>query len=237
MRKRATGRIAVPAAGGPVRVVGMGGLRVVLIGGTSNVGKSTVARVVAERLRFAYRSTDRLARHPGRPWRTPERDVPPHVAEHYAALPLDELIASVLDHYARLWPRVEDLITAHATGAEAGTGLVLEGSALWPTRVAGLTVPHTAAVWLTAGETVVRGRVHGAGRYAEATAGERHLMDKFLARTGRYQSLMLSEVHRLGLDHLDSGDGRSPEELADAVLSIAAAQHAVGRSSAEGRPR
>jgi 2-phosphoglycerate kinase len=45
--------------------------RVVLIGGTSNVGKSTVAQAVAERLGFEYLSTDELARHPGRPWRTP----------------------------------------------------------------------------------------------------------------------------------------------------------------------
>ncbi|MFE3649322.1 hypothetical protein ACFXO2_16045 [Streptomyces sp. NPDC059152] len=209
-------------------------VRVVLIGGTSNVGKSTVAQVVAERLRFAYRSTDRLARHPGRPWRTPERAVPAHVAEHYATLPVDELIASVLDHYGRLWPRIEALITAHATGEEAETGLVLEGSALWPAQVAGLAVPHTAAVWLTADRRVVRTRVHDGGRYATATAEERHLMDKFLARTERYQALMLSVVHRLGLDHLDSGDGRSPGELADAVLSAAAAQHSVGRSSPDG---
>ncbi|ANZ14155.1 hypothetical protein ACH4YO_14035 [Streptomyces noursei] len=54
-------------------------------------------------------------------------------------------------------------------------------------------------------------------------------MDKFLARTERYQTLMLSVVHRLGLDHLDAGDGRTPQELADAVLAAAAAQHAVGR--------
>ena len=54
----------------------MAELRVVLIGGTSNTGKSSVAQVVAERLEFAYRSTDGLARHPGRPWRTPEWEVP-----------------------------------------------------------------------------------------------------------------------------------------------------------------
>ncbi|MCK7625290.1 hypothetical protein MUU72_19630 [Streptomyces sp. RS10V-4] len=204
-------------------------VRVVLIGGTSNVGKSTLGQVLAERLGFAYRSTDKLARHPGRPWRTPEREVPAHVAEHYAALPLDELIASVLDHYARLWPRVEALVTAHATGGAAETGLVLEGSALWPERVAGLTVPHTGAVWLTADPAVVRARVHAAGGYAAATDAERHLMDKFLARTDRYQTLMLSAVRRLGLAHVDTGDGRSPAELADAVLAAVAAQRSPGR--------
>ncbi|MCB5909108.1 hypothetical protein [Streptomyces pinistramenti] len=210
----------------------MRGVRVVLVGGTSNAGKSTVARVVAGRLGFAYLSTDGLARHPGRPWRTPEREVPAHVAEHYSSLTVDELMASVLDHYGRLWPRIEELITDRAVGTGSGEGLVLEGSALWPVNVAGLTVPHTGAVWLTADEVLLRARMRDAGRYGEATGEERHLMDRFLARTVRYQALMVDAVDRLGLDRIDAGGHRSVEELADVVLATVGAQRAVGRSSA-----
>ncbi|MFJ9907222.1 AAA family ATPase [Streptomyces sp. NPDC101152] len=194
----------------------MSDVRVVLIGGTSNVGKSTVARAVAERLGFACRSTDLLARHPGRPWRTPEREVPPHVAEHYASLTVDELITSVLGHYERLWPRIEALIEAHA--ADGGQGLVLEGSALWPVRVAALDVPRTAAVWLTADEAVLRARVHAGGRYAEATEPERALMDRFLARTERYQRLMVDALTELGIEPVDTG-GLSVAALADSVIA------------------
>ncbi|NUW04755.1 AAA family ATPase [Streptomyces sp. CAI 127] len=198
----------------------------VLIGGTSNTGKSTVAGAVAERLGFEHRSTDGLARHPGRPWRTPEREVPPHVAEHYGTLTTDELIASVLAHYERLWPRIEELITDHAR--DGAPGLVLEGSALWPERVARLTAPRTGAVWLTADDTVVRDRVRAAGRYEEATEGERLLIDRFLARTDRYQALMVDAADALGLDRIDVG-GRTGAELADAVLTAAAAQARPGR--------
>ncbi|MFF9347083.1 hypothetical protein [Streptomyces sp. NPDC014734] len=210
----------------------MSGVRVVLIGGTSNVGKSTVARAVADRLGFECLSTDGLARHPGRPWRTPEREVPAHVAEHYGTLTTDELITSVLGHYERLWPRIEELITARATGPGTGPGLVLEGSALWPARVAGLEVPHTAAVWLTAEDAVVRARVRAAGGYATATTGERRLMDAFLARTERFQELVLRAVDRWGLERVEVEEGRSVAELADAVLACADAQEAVGRPSA-----
>ncbi|WDG30624.1 hypothetical protein N7925_20970 [Streptomyces sp. CA-278952] len=202
-------------------------VRVVLIGGTSNTGKSTVAEAVAERLNFEHRSTDGLARHPGRPWRTPEHEVPPHVAEHYGTLTTDELLASVLDHYERLRPRIEELITDRA-GAGA-PGLVLEGSALWPAWVARLTVPRTTAVWLTADDTVVRDRVRSAGRYEEATDAERHLMGRFLARTVRFQALMLDAVQAQGLARVDTGGGRTVEELADAVLAAAAAQARPGR--------
>lgn len=216
----------------------MRAVRVVLIGGTSNAGKSSVARVVAERLGFECRSTDRLARHPGRPWRTPDREVPPHVREHYGTLTTDELIDSVLAHYDRLWPRIQELVTAHATGADGAPGLVLEGSALWPVPVAGLQVPHTGAVWLSAEASVLRARIRTAGAYDEAADAERQLMDSFLARTERYQRLMRDAVARLGLDTVDSGDGRGVPAVADAVLAAVTAQHTVGRSAAgqEGNP-
>lgn len=180
-------------------------VRVVLIGGTSHTGKSTVARAVAERLGFACRSTDTLARHPGRPWRTVEWEPPPHVAEHYATLDVDELIRSVSDHYARLWPRIEELVVDGARGD--GPGLVLEGSALWPARVAGLmTVPGTRAVWLTADETVLRERMRASAHYPELSDQERHLVDKFLARAERFQTLIAQAVDCHGLPRVDTGD-------------------------------
>ncbi|MFE0330578.1 hypothetical protein ACWEWI_09035 [Streptomyces sp. NPDC003753] len=197
-------------------------MRVLLIGGTSNVGKSTVARELADGLGFAYRSTDGLARHPGRPWRTPEREVPAHVTEHYAALTVEELTECVLGHYERLRPRVEELIAAHADEDGTGPGLVLEGSALLPDHVARLlssgTGSGTGAVWLTADVSVVRARVHAAGQYDAATPSERLVMDKFVARSERFQNIVLDAVDRLGLIRLDVGDGRPVVEVADAVL-------------------
>ncbi|MFG2555977.1 AAA family ATPase [Streptomyces sp. NPDC048581] len=192
-------------------------LRVVLIGGTSHTGKSTVARAVAERLGFDCRSTDKLARHPGRPWQSPEWDPPPHVAEHYATLDVDELIRSVLDHYGRLWPRIEELITDRAGGD--GPSLVLEGSALWPARVAAMTtVPGTRALWLTADEAVLRERMRASARYEELADEERYLVDKFLARAERFQSLMSQGVDAHGLIRVDTGE-RSVGELVEAVLT------------------
>jgi 2-phosphoglycerate kinase len=42
--------------------------RVILIGGSSHVGKSTLGQSLAAKLGWSYCSTDKLARHPGRPW-------------------------------------------------------------------------------------------------------------------------------------------------------------------------
>ncbi|GAA1077069.1 hypothetical protein GCM10009605_12480 [Nocardiopsis composta] len=212
-------------------VDGMRDVRVVLIGGTSHAGKSTAARAVADRLGFECRTTDRLARHPGRPWRTPVWEVPPHVAEHYRSLTVDELTDSVLGHYRRLWPRIEELVAAHAAVDGGRGGLVLEGSALWPAEVAALTAPNTAAVWLTADEEVISARMRAESGYDALADGERRLVDAFLARTLRYQALMLDRLAEPGLDRVEV-DGRSPEEVADAVLAAVEEQGTVGRPAA-----
>lgn len=57
--------------------------KVILLGGTSHAGKSTLARAVASSLGWRTLSTDQLARHPGRPWALPPQFVPTHVDEHY----------------------------------------------------------------------------------------------------------------------------------------------------------
>ena len=94
-------------------------------------------------------------------------------------------------------------------------------------RVAGLDVPHTAAVWLTAGEAVLRARVHAGGRYEAATEEERALVDRFLARTERYQTLMVEALNELGLDRIDAGAGRTVAALVDSVLAAVAKQAAA----------
>jgi len=202
-------------------------IRVVLIGGTSNVGKSTVARDVATRLGFECLSTDSLARHPGRPWRTDGDELPRHVAEHYRDLTVDQLVSSVLGHFQRLWPDIEELVTGRAVGSRKG--LVLEGSALWPDRVAELTVPRTGAVWLTADAAIIGRRICAAAGYDQATESERRLIEKFLGRTDRYQALMTAAIERLGLACISIGHDRSVESLADDILEAVADQRAVGR--------
>jgi 2-phosphoglycerate kinase len=183
-------------------------MRILLIGGTSHVGKSTIAQAIADKLGFDYMSTDKLARHPGRPWPTP----PPHVIDHYRSHTTDELITSLMIHYEKLWPHIEHLIKTYKTG------LILEGSGIWPDHVAKLTVPNTAAIWLTADNQVIQARVHTASHYETATNGERHLIDQFLARTQQYQKRMLAAINKLGLDHVETSH-QSVTELVDTILA------------------
>ena len=82
--------------------------RVLLIGGTSHTGKSTLAQAVATRLNWQHQSTDKLARHPGRPWSVGSEPISGEVAEHYLSLDVEELVADVLRHVEIDWQKAAD---------------------------------------------------------------------------------------------------------------------------------
>jgi 2-phosphoglycerate kinase len=192
-------------------------LSVVLIGGTSNVGKSTLAQALASRLGWSYISTDNLGRHPGRPWRTGDKPVPAHVASHYLTLSVEDLTTDQLRHYEGMWPVINALVDTYASGRRADR-LILEGSGVWPDRVAEMTTAKTAAIWLTASADTVRERIYVASRYAELTAIERVLIDKFVGRTERFNQVMQSAVRRLGLVMMDVDSTSSPDALLERCL-------------------
>ena len=81
-------------------------LRCLLIGGRSNVGKSTVAETLAARLGGVHRSTDKLGRHPGRPWGI----VPPHVVAHYMNHTDEAIFDALLAHQRSMQPAIAELM-------------------------------------------------------------------------------------------------------------------------------
>ena len=190
--------------------------RIVLIGGTSHAGKSTLARGIAARLGVEARSTDKMGRHPGRPWPTPAWDVPPHVVQHYLTLSDVELLESNLAHYRAMWPSIVALLAERAD-----TGLVLEGSGVWPESVATLAQDDVAAVWLTASDAFLTARIETESGYANADAQSRRLIERFIARTLLYNARMMDAVRRLSLPWVDVE--RASGSLVDDVMRIAGA--------------
>ena len=193
-------------------------LKVILIGGSSHVGKSTVSESLASALGWDHVSTDSLVRHPGRPWKPVPEKIPDHVAKHYLCLSVGELIEDVLCHYrVNVWPKVKALIASHSTDTST-TGLVLEGSALWPELVASLDFDRIAAVWLTASEDVFRQRIHFGSLYSTKSPRERMMIDKFLERTLAYNARMVDAVNQHGFILVDVLQS-NVVELAESCIS------------------
>ena len=193
-------------------------LSVILIGGSSHAGKSTVAESLAAKLGWSYLSTDRLAAHPGRPWRrTPGDKVMDIVAEHYLSLTVDELMEDVLRHYRdNVWPKVEEIVASRLDDTTT-TGLVLEGSALWPEFATDLNFDRVAALWLTAAEETFRQRIYTNSRYSTKSGRDRRMIDKFLQRTVAYDARMVEVVRRRGFKLVDVM-GSNATDLAERCL-------------------
>ena len=184
-----------------------------LIGGTSNMGKTTLAERLASTLDASLISTDKLARHPGRPW----GDVPDHVARYYATHEADFLITDVLAHYKRLWPRIEKLISDSGPSDR----LVLEGSALWPAHLTPQVISNCTVLWLTGEPDFLTTRIRTTSHWHRRTTAEQALIDRFIERSLRYNSRMLEVLaHDPCGTILTVSSGTTPDDLVNAVREM-----------------
>lgn len=178
--------------------------RVVLIGGTSHVGKSTYARSLADVLGWQHMSTDMLARHPGRPWRDPG-EVPDDVAAYYVSRTAQTLLDEVLHHYRNnVWPIAQAVVRARVSN-RFDSSLVLEGSAIWPDCVFDARFEQVLPVWLTADAQLISRRICEESRRGERSAAGQKMIDAFLSRSLAFNERVMESVERLNQRHVDVG--------------------------------
>ena len=191
-----------------------GEVKVILIGGTSHVGKSTLAEALASRLGWQQMSTDSLSRHPGRPWHS-ENQVPPDVQGHYLSHTAEELVDEVLQHYRdNVWPMAKALIQTRISNPYDAC-LVLEGSAIWPDSVVDAGFGRTVSVWLTASEDTITGRIRNSSDYLQQPARSRLMIDRFLGRSLLYDERMTQAVNRLEQRCIDISESGTANQLLD----------------------
>ena len=196
----------------------LGKQKLVLIGGASHVGKSTLAQSLASHLNWNYYSTDKLARHPGRPWRSESKEIPKHVVDHYQLLLADELIEDVLHHYRKnVWPLIKDIIISHSTDISSNN-VVLEGSAILPELIVNLNFDNVSSIWLTASNEFLRQRIYVESKYKIKSPHEQMLVDKFWERTCLHNNLIIETVNRLGLISLNIEEIFTLDELMNQCL-------------------
>jgi 2-phosphoglycerate kinase len=198
----------------------MRNLKVILIGGTSHAGKSTLAESLATKIGWSCCSTDTLARHPGRPWKTSPETVPQHVADHYLSLSVDELIADVCRHYTDIvWPLAEKIIATH-TSEQSTDCVIIEGSAILPELAASVLSDKVGAVWITACDELLMQRIRTTSGYIEKMPRERTLIDQFLRRAIAFNHGLKSSIERHGLASIVIDNGSSLEEVSQKCLEL-----------------
>ena len=194
--------------------------RVILIGGSSHVGKSTLGKFLANKLNWSYLATDSLARHPGRPWASVNGGVKDHVAEHYRILSVECLLTDVLSHYQiNVLPQVRALVHSHASDLSTEC-LVIEGSALWPSFVTDLVSNHSVkAIWLTGSDLLFLTRIYQKSNFDRLDKDKQYLVQKFCERTLLYNRCMQEEVKRRGLISINV-ELATVEQLTDCCLKL-----------------
>ncbi|MEM7221131.1 MAG: AAA family ATPase [Pseudomonadota bacterium] len=195
----------------------MADIKVILIGGTSHVGKSTLGRKLAEELGWDFLSTDQLARHPGRPWRAGDLQLPDDVIAHYADLTVPELTDAVLQHYRRnVWPIVQATVNARLQNP-FDSAMVIEGSAVLPQQASAAQHSRIDAVWLTASDHVIEERIKRNSAYTEMTSARRALVDAFLQRTLEFAGVLEASLAKTNQRQLDA----TADDAFDTLLSLA----------------
>jgi 2-phosphoglycerate kinase len=190
-------------------------LHAVLIGGTSHVGKSTLAERLAERLGWVGMSTDKLGRHPGRPW----LGVPPEVTEFYERLSPETIHWFLKVHHENMWRQILPMIEAER---HAGRRFVLEGAALRPEYIAPLLSDEMAGVLLYADDGFLLTRMRASAGYDQRPAAERQVIDAFIDRSLRENAALMASAREVGLPMADAADPRAVDELADELVARAA---------------
>ena len=191
--------------------------QIIFIGGTSHVGKSTLAKALAAKLKGEYIACDRLSRHPGRPWKTKNNEIiKPHVAEHYRNLSVLQLVEDVLIHYQKnVLPQVRNIIDTH----NGDRCLIIEGSALFPSLVQDLVNDkNVRGTWLVGNHSLLKKRILVNSNFDNASKQERYLICKFLQRTWMYEQAIVYELKRLGLEQNLLDCNLAIEQLVDKCL-------------------
>lgn len=187
---------------------------IILIGGTSHTGKSTLAEFVGAKFGLTNISTDKLARHPGRPWKERLEEIPLHVQQHYFNLSPRELLVDVVKHYEKIWPIVLSVIESYTNH------LVMEGSALLPKLVHSINWKEITAVWLTASNQFLKDRIYKSSNYFNKSLKEKYLIDQFAARAIAFNHLVLKEVKSFNLLFLNVEKFENVADLAKSLEGV-----------------
>ena len=184
-----------------------------LIAGTTHTGKSTLAASIGEALGWRILSTDKLARHPGRPWPT----VLPPVAEYYARLSPETIYQFLLHHHQNMWPNIRRLIQDHRDNE---IPFVLEGSALRPDYIASQAASETVIVCLHADHDFLRNRMREQSGYEELENDHQAIVDKFIDRSLRDNDENLSAARHHRLTCIDVRDQEAVDRFRTRVIGL-----------------
>lgn len=188
-----------------------------MIGGTSHSGKSTLAEYIANAEDLEYLSTDKLARHPGRPWKDQVRLLPKDVQdfyeytiEYFQNQDMGFLMNDVVSHYSQ---NIKPLLLAELNNRFSDKNIIVEGSAIMPSLALEDDSKDMRFLFLILNDTSIRNRILKNSSYNNRSDEIRRAIDTFILRGIEFNNLLYSQALSLNLPYIIVDENMSVDNL------------------------
>lgn len=196
---------------------------VILIGGVSGAGKTTLGKALANRLGAERLTVDDLAAgargittaesHPGLHGMT-QAVTGLNWIEYCISRSVEQLTSDATAEHLAMWPAVQGVIRLHAS---KGPQIVIDGWYFRPEMISELDNDNVASFWLVAKREVLEERERNFDEGRNSSDAERFLAN-FLGRSYWYNDLIEEQAKRFDLPILYQDGSRTPDDLVDAVM-------------------
>ncbi len=195
---------------------------VLIIGGAPLVGTAEVARKIAARWEYGCLSTDDLIQAV-RAVTTSQSHPQFHLLQqkdhrqYFITHTVNRLATDLQYQNESVWPAVKKAIEHHI---EAGMGIVIEGWALLPDRIAKLELPRINSLWLMADEAFFQRQVQQEHDFFETGPMEDVFARKFAARSATINENIrkAADVYNLPIIEIIQDD--TIENITDRCLCV-----------------
>ena len=189
--------------------------KVILIGGSPMVGKSTIAVSLAAKLQCQCISTDDI----GEALQT-TTDIDPmrgqNYLDYYADNGRTKLIEDIIEYHKKLEPAIYRLIDIHSTW---GNPLIMEGWALYPNRLKDVN-SNVFSCWLIAGDDLLENRLlMNNDFYINAREPEK-VIENYLYRSQWHNKLVLEQCRAENQNHLFVNEKSTTVEIVSSILDM-----------------
>jgi 2-phosphoglycerate kinase len=192
---------------------------VILIGGASGAGKTTLASALASRLGSDSMSADDLfiaAKTFTTPHTHPGMHVMnvPNYIDYFTNSTVDKLTADATEQHQAFWPVIERVIRFRLLEHRP---IVIDGWFFRPKWISELNLDNVRSFWLVADSQVLEKREREQGTW-ERSSNPEQMIQNHLGRSYWYNDLIRRQAEELGSEILHQDGTVSVDSLCDTIV-------------------
>jgi len=195
--------------------------KVILIGGSPMIGKSTASITLASKLQYPCIPTDDI----GNILQTIS-DINPmkgkNYLDYYANTEKEQLISDIVEYHKVHEKAIQALIGIHSTWSSP---LVMEGWALYPNKHAKMSNENIFSIWLIADDGLLHERLHKNNEFYQNAKNPEKVLENYLFRSEWYNQKVWEECRKGSYNHIIVKKETTREEIVKTILDMIKGGH------------